>query len=69
MTGFSALLFLYREALEKNLPWLNDINRPTQVRRIPSVLTKVEVAGLLVKIEGVTAPLMRLLYGNGMRWH
>ena len=45
--ALSALLFLYREVLEEDLPWLTDINRPTQVRRIPSVLTKDEVAGLL----------------------
>ena len=30
-----AVLFLYREVLEINLPWLNDINRPSQKRRIP----------------------------------
>ena len=43
----SALLFLYRQVLEEDLPWLTDINRPTQVRRIPSDLTKDEVARLL----------------------
>ena len=65
--ALSALLFLYREVLEEDLPWLTDINRPTQVRRIPSVLTKDEVAGLLSEMEGVTALLARLLYGTGMR--
>ena len=67
--ALSALLFLYREVLEEDLPWLTDINRPTQVRRIPSVLSKVEVAGLLVKIEGVTALLVRLMYGTDLQWH
>ena len=65
--ALSALLFLYREILEEGLPWLTDINRPTQVRRIPSVLTKDEVAGLLAAMDGVTALLARLLYGTGMR--
>ena len=65
--ALSALLFLYREVLEEDLPWLTDINRPAQVRRIPSVLTKDEVAGLLAAMEGVTALLARLLYGTGMR--
>ena len=65
--ALSALLFLYREVLEEDLPWLTDINRPTQVRRIPLVLTKDEVAGLLSEMEGVTALLARLLYGTGMR--
>ena len=65
--ALSALLFLYREVLGIELPWLNDINRPTSTRRIPSVLTKDEVAGLLAVMDGETALLARLLYGTGMR--
>ena len=65
--ALSALLFLYREVLEIDMPWLTDINRPTRTRRIPSVLTKDEVAGLLAVMEGETALLSRLLYGTGMR--
>ena len=62
-----ALLFLYREVLEIDLPWLTEINRPTRTRRIPTVLTKEEVAGLLAVMDGETALLARLLYGTGMR--
>lgn len=65
--ALSAVLFLYREVLNIELPWLNDIHRPTSTRRIPSVLTKDEVAGVLASMEGVTALLARLLYGTGMR--
>ena len=65
--ALSALLFLYREVLGIDLPWLNNIGRPQQTKRIPSVLTKDEVAGLLAHMEGVTALLARLLYGTGMR--
>lgn len=65
--ALSALLFLYRHVLNVDLPWLNDVNRPTQKRRIPSVLTKDEVAGLLAHMEGPTALMARLLYGTGMR--
>ena len=65
--ALSALLFLYREVLDIDLPWLNDINRPTSTRRIPSVLTKAEVANLLAVMEGETSLLARLLYGTGMR--
>ncbi len=45
--ALSATLFLFRESLAVELPWLNGIKLPTQKRRIPSVLTKDEVAGLL----------------------
>ena len=65
--ALSALLFLYREVLNMDLPWMDGINRPVAKRRIPSVLTKDEVAGLLAQMEGVTALLARLLYGTGMR--
>ena len=65
--ALSALLFLYREVLNIDLPWLNNIGRPQQAKRIPSVLTKDEVAGLLAQMNGITALLARLLYGTGMR--
>ena len=44
--ALSALLFLYREVLAIDLPWLNGLNRPAQKKRIPSVLTRQEVADL-----------------------
>ena len=53
--------------LDIDLPWLNNIGRPQQTKRIPSVLNKDEVAGLLAQMEGVNALLARLLYGTGMR--
>lgn len=64
--ALSALLFLYREVLAIDLPWLNNIGRPQQTKRIPAVLTKDEVAGLLAQMGGVTALLARLLYGTGL---
>ena len=44
--ALSALLFLYREVLGVNLPWLDGVNHPAQKRRIPSVLTQDEVVAL-----------------------
>ncbi len=58
--ALSALLFLYREVLGMDLPWFNNIGRPQQTKRIPSVLTKDKVAGLLAQMDGVTALLARL---------
>jgi site-specific recombinase XerD len=63
----SAVLFLYREVLGIDLPWLNNIGRPQQSKRILSVLTKDEVAGLLAQMVGINALLAHLLYGTGMR--
>ena len=65
--ALSALLFLYREVLQCELPWMDGIKRPSSPKRIPSVLTKDEVAGVLAQMDGETSLLARLLYGTGMR--
>ena len=65
--ALSALLFLYKEVLGHDLPWLQEIGRPVPTRRIPSVLTVQEVQRLLDLMEGETGLLARLLYGTGMR--
>jgi integron integrase len=65
--ALSALLFLYREVLGQSLPWMNELQRPQRPRRIPSVLTPIEVAALLAAMDGEMALLAKLLYGTGMR--
>jgi integron integrase len=65
--ALSALLFLYRQVLGFDLPWLNGVNRPAQKKRIPSVLTREEVASLFQFLDGEMALLAKLLYGTGMR--
>lgn len=65
--ALSALLFLYREVLGIDLPWLDGVNRPAQKRRIPSVLTKEEVAALFQFLAPNMRLLAQLLYGTGMR--
>jgi integron integrase len=65
--ALSAILFLYREVLGVDLPWLNGLNRPAQKKRIPSVLTRDEVTALFSFLDGEMALLAKLLYGTGMR--
>lgn len=65
--ALSALLFLYREALEISLPWLDEVVRAKQPSRLPVVLTRREVAALLAHTDGLYALQLRLLYGTGMR--
>jgi integron integrase len=65
--ALSALLFLYKEVLGQELPWLAEIGRPVTKKRIPSVLTVAEVQLLLSFIDGDCGLLARLLYGTGMR--
>lgn len=65
--ALSALLFLYREVLEMDLPWMKNILRPKDRVRVPTVLSAEEVARLLAALEGPMALLGRLLYGTGLR--
>lgn len=66
--ALSAILFLYRDVLGVDLPWMQSIGRPPQRRRLPSVLSVDEVARLLAAIEDPVDRLTaRLLYGTGMR--
>lgn len=62
-----AILFLYREVLGVDLPWLEGVSRPAQKRRIPSVLTRDEVAALFQFLDADMRLLAQLLYGTGMR--
>lgn len=63
----SALLFLYREVLEIDLPWLGELERPKKSKRVPVVLSVDEVQRLLAVMQGTHALMARLLYGSGMR--
>ncbi len=58
--ALSALLFLYREVLAIELPWMDDIKRPAHTKRIPSVLTKDEVAGVGFWGQSPNSPSLRL---------
>lgn len=49
------------------LPWLDEIVRPTVRRRLPVVLSADEVSALLSRFTGHYAVLGKLLYGTGMR--
>ncbi|MDP3412959.1 MAG: phage integrase N-terminal SAM-like domain-containing protein, partial [Polaromonas sp.] len=65
--ALNALLFLYRQVLDQDLPWLQSIGRPPERKRIPVVLTTAEVQSVLALMDGVESLLARMLYGTGMR--
>lgn len=65
--ALSALLFLYREVLQQELPWMDDIRRAKRPDRLPMVLSREEVANLLSEMTGVTWLMASLLYGSGLR--
>ena len=65
--ALSALLFLYREVLRVDLPWMASILRAKRPRRLPTVLSVDEARKLLSMMDGRTWLMASLLYGTGMR--
>ncbi|MDB4980421.1 MAG: Integron integrase IntIPac [Myxococcales bacterium] len=65
--ALAALLFLYKEVLDRDLPWLGPLVHAKRPARLPVVLSRAEVAALLKEL-GETARLIGcLLYGSGLR--
>jgi integron integrase len=64
--ALSALLFLYRELLDRDLE-LDGVVRARTRRRLPVVLTQEEVRAVLQRLDGADALVAGLLYGSGLR--
>ena len=65
--ALSALLFLYRDVLDVDLPWLDGVVRAKRPHRLPVVLTRDEVRAVLQRLEGVPRLMACLLDGAGLR--
>jgi integrase len=65
--ALNALLFLYREILGVELPWLDDVVRAKRPQRLPTVPTRDEVRAVLERLDGVPGVMALLLYGAGLR--
>jgi integron integrase len=65
--ALSALLFLYREVLALELPWMENVVRAKRMPRLPVVLSRGETANLLRSMSGRDALMAGLLYGSGLR--
>jgi integron integrase len=65
--ALAAILFLYKQVLRIDLPWMGSVVRARRVRRVPTVLSRDEVRRLLAAMHGRPWLLASLLYGSGMR--
>lgn len=65
--ALAALLFLYREVLELDLPWLDELVRAPHRQRVPVVMTRDEVRQVLREMDGTPRLIAELLYGAGLR--
>jgi integron integrase len=65
--AFSALLFLYRDVLNRKLDGLENAVRAKQPARLPVVLSREEVAAILRELRGTPRLMAALMYGSGLR--
>ena len=65
--ALAALLFLYREVLALDLPWMENVVRAKRMPKLPVVLSRTETSTLLRSMSGREALMAGLLYGSGLR--
>lgn len=65
--ALSALLFLYREVLDKPIDWIDDVERAKKPQRLPVVFTREEARSVINHLRGEMWLMASLLYGSGLR--
>jgi integron integrase len=65
--ALSALVFLYRHVLDRDVGLLEGVVRARRPGRVPVVLTRAEVRRLLAHLDGAVLLVCTLLYGSGLR--
>jgi integron integrase len=65
--ALSAILFLYRHVLLREIEFPTDVLRAKKPSRLPTVLTKVEVMAIIRGMNGTPKLMVQLLFGSGLR--
>jgi integron integrase len=65
--ALSALLFLYRYVLKREMGFVKNIERAQKPKRVPVVFTKAETMQVLSRLDGTIYLVATLLYGAGLR--
>ena len=65
--ALAALLFLYKDVLGMELPWMEGIARARRPKRVPDVLTAADIHATFSHLIGVHSLMARLMYGSGIR--
>jgi len=65
--ALSALLFLYRHVLAREIGDLGEVIRARKPRRLPVVMTRDEVKAVLRQLQGDKWLMASLMYGAGLR--
>ena len=65
--ALSAIIFLYRHVLKRELNFPPNTIRATKAKRLPTVLSKTEALAVINHMHGVTQLMAQILYGSGLR--
>ena len=65
--ALAALLFLYREVLERDFGWLDGVVRAKKPKRLPVAFTVDEARRVIEQLKGIRWLMGMLLYGGGLR--
>ncbi|MDY6834237.1 MAG: integron integrase [Chloroflexota bacterium] len=65
--ALSAIIFLFREVLQQDIAWLDEIERAKKPSRLPIVFSRREVREVLSQLRGAKWLMASLLYGSGLR--
>lgn len=65
--AFNALLFLFRNVLDRELVDVSETVRAKTRRKLPVVLKKDEINRIFGKLSGIYLLMARLIYGGGLR--
>ena len=65
--ALSAILFLYRTVLQKEIILPPDLTRTSRPKRLPTVLTHAESMAVISQMRGIPRLMTKILYGSGLR--
>lgn len=65
--ALSALLFLYRHVLGRDVGDLGEVIRARKPKRLPVVMTRDEVKAVLANLRGDKRLMATIMYGTGLR--
>jgi site-specific recombinase XerD len=65
--ALSAIVFLYREVIQRELGKFENLIRAKRPSRLPVVFTTKEMKSILIQLEGNNWLMGHLLYGAGLR--
>lgn len=65
--ALSAILFLYRHVLQKEIDLPSDTIRAEKSKTLPTVLTRQEAIAVIGKMTGAPQLMAKILYGSGLR--